>query len=384
MAWRLGQFVVRGEINNTSRYSVRGWIEFRGRKGPFLLQLTGDCNPDLAGRHIRFEARDSESQAKHTEIGSQPPGEVDLSGLASQQIGPTGTMTAARKVKVADCPPKELYLRCKLDEPPPMQWKRCLYLEWYSQNGRVVVELADPRIEFVEPDEPAEAEADDSSTRTQPPQDEEPPSAGLSITSLRIDEDGNVEIRDETPTEEDADEECDDQYGLIPEELQRQFDIEAASTDRAIENDEDKPREIREMELMDDLIESGPGEPLEELFDTPVTFPLPGGLNDEEVEAALKSLLAQLALFNVSLDVCEHFAPRDAYRLLLEQICPEERAYPELRHTQWVQFYSTSDYCEQCQAEFEREHEEYERHKKENPDELAPPDEDVSDDDIPF
>jgi hypothetical protein len=97
--------------------------------------------------------------------------------------------------------------------------------------------------------------------------------------------------------------------------------------------------------------------PLNELFDGPLKCPLPDQLGDEEVEEALKRLLAQLALYGVALDVCEHFSPREVYRLLLEQVCTEERAYPELRNTQWVQHYSTSDYCEQCQAEMDREFE---------------------------
>ena len=62
-----------------------------------------------------------------------------------------------------------------------MEWKRCLYLERVSQNGRVVVELADPIIEFVgisplegiETDDPAgKAKADDE------PIDQQEPAAG--------------------------------------------------------------------------------------------------------------------------------------------------------------------------------------------------------------
>jgi hypothetical protein len=57
-----------------------------------------------------------------------------------------------------------------------------------------------------------------------------------------------------------------------------------------------------------------------------------------------------LARCGVSLAVCHHFTPREAYRLLIEEICVEERAYRELQGTQWVQTFMTSEYCPQCEA----------------------------------
>ena len=97
----------------------------------------------------------------------------------------------------------------------------------------------------------------------------------------------------------------------------------------------------------------------------------------ESPTEALKTLLAQLALFGISLDICEHFTPRDAYRLLLEEICPGETAYPELRNTQWVQHFMTSEFCPACEAEFDREYEQRERQRKEHPG-------DDPDEDLPF
>ena len=150
MAFRLGDKVISGELFNTQNYSVHGWLALRGADQPLVLNLTGNCDPDLRGKHIRFEARSVPERDDSTSCQANP----DLSGIAWQQVGPTGTMTAARMVKVSDYPPAEFYIRSKLGEPPPTEWKRCLYLEWYSQNGRVVMELADPVLEFVDSEDP--------------------------------------------------------------------------------------------------------------------------------------------------------------------------------------------------------------------------------------
>jgi len=405
MAVRLGEHVVCGEIHNTSHYSVHGWIQLRGRKHPILLQLTGDCEEDLKGRHIRFEARSAQDEEQQDEPFEE---EDAFPFLATQQIGPTGSMTAARRVKVADCPPGELYLRCKMDEPPPMEWKQCLYLEWFSQNGRVVVELADPLIEFVEEDEEEEEKGPGRSSKepsppgktsgTEAPPEADPPGPDIEAVPPAFDADRNAvedgegeealpedepEAWDEDdPLEEDeADDE--DPYGLFPEGLNDQFESEASELDRALGSSDEGSRVMYEMELMDELIESGDGVPLDEIFDGPLKLPRPEQLGDEEeAETALKTLLAQLALFGIALDVCEHFTPRDAYRLLLEEICPEQTAYPELRNTQWVQHFMTSEFCPECEAEFDREYEESEQKRKENPEGDSAAGE--PEDDVPF
>lgn len=383
MAWRLNDLVVGGELFNTRYYSTHGWLELRDEERPLMLHLTGNCDPDLRGWHIRFTARPP--QPDPALAGEPPP---DLSDLAWEQIGPTGSMTAARKVRVSDCPPTELYLRAKLGEMPPTEWKRCMYLEWYSQNGRMVIELVDPEIEYVEfVDLGGEAEEEKP---TQPEPYDAPPSGGLSIQSIRLDDDGNVEIRDETPTPEDLDDDDDDDdkedpYGLIPSELKQMFDADAQETDLFLEeSDEEKSDAIREMELMDDLIEKSDGVLLKELFEGPLQLPHPDQVPEAEAEQALKAVLAQLAMFNIALDVCKHLTPRETYKLLLEEICADERAYPELRGTGWVQHFATSDFCAQCQAEFEREYEAEERRRKEHPELYPPPDAIPPDDDIPF
>lgn len=359
MAFRIGDMVVRGELINTRRNSVHGWLQFRGTRHRMVLSLTGNCGPDLAGRHIRFEARDAEAGEDDTvdpeESDKEAAERLGFAGMAWQQIGPTGTMVASRMVRVADCPPEELYMRCKLDEPPPTEWKRCLYLEWYSQNGRVVLEMPDPVIEFVDG-------GDDPGT-DDVPTDEELEAGrmdGLSITSIHVNDDGEYEVRDETPHLEDGDESCDgndDPYGLMPSDLQRELDAQARATDRAL-SDDDSDDVFREHELLDDLIEHGEGEPIGTLFDGLVRLKSPDSLDEAAAEQELKCLLIHLAMIGIAFDMCEHFTYRDAYRLLVEHICREQKAFKELRKTRWVQHFSTCDYCDACQAEFESDEDE--------------------------
>lgn len=366
MAARIGPLVEYGELRNTRNYSTFGFLKLKGREDPIHFELTGDPGPDLQGRVISFERRPPEQVTWW-----EPEPDPDLAeALQAHQIGATGTMTAAGKVKVTLCPPRELHLRSKAGEPPPFEWKPRLYLEWYSQNGRVVIEMVDPVIEWDEGGEPP-AEVPEPGD-----QDEEAPdlSAGPEIGIVRRTEDGDVEEWEGSVADYLAErEEEEDPYGLFPEELRRSLDRQARQADEAAMSDEDREM-IREMELMDDLIEHSDGEPLISFLQTPKAYPHPDQLSDEEVEGALKAMLAELALWGIALDVCEHFTPRDTYRLLVEELLPNHRAHPELRGTGWVTHFSTWEFCPQCEAEAEREYEEYQREHPEPDDE--PTDED--------
>ncbi len=372
MALRLGELVVCGELRNTQKNSTCGWLGLKGFKRPLTFELTGDCAHDLFGRHIRFEVRDppkEDDTADDTEESEAAKLEaIKLTGLKWQQIGPTGTMTAARRVRAADCSTEELLFRLKHDEPPPMKWKRCLYLEWFGQNGRVVVEMVDPRIEFVAADDHDSSDQDEVHDDESPIGDDSSfEGHGLSITAFHLNENSDVDISDVTPPQCEDDvscDECGDPYKLIPDELQKHLDAQTREADQALSGGDESDETIRELELLDDLIDRGEGEPLGMLFDGPVKLPSPDSLDDVQVETELKGLLARLALCGIALHMCEHYTPREAYRLLVEHLCMEETGYPELRPTQWVQHFLTSEFCEACEAELAREFEEKKRHKQ--------------------
>jgi len=319
-----------------------------------MLHLTGNPSPDLMGRRIRFECRSTNPAVVTNDE------ETQLANLAWQQVGPTGEMTAVRKIPQADGD------------------KSCLYLEWLSQNGRVVIELVDPVIEFVDHDEVDDDDDDEDdadwglnfgSNQTDNELDRAIDNALDSLSEDELDDDLDDDELDDLEDELDDDfvdeyddepEDDDDPYGLLPPNLHEHFEQEAWNTDRALDSEhsgdeEDSNTTIRELRLMDDLIEKGEGDLIRTIFDRPLAFPLPEKISNAEAEQKLKELLAELALFGIALDVCEHYTPRDAYRLLLEEICPQQRAYPELRNTQWVQHFMTSEYCSECAAEIERE-----------------------------
>jgi len=138
MAWRIHEHVLRGEIDNRTRNRVTGRIWLAGATEPMVLDLTGDCHPDLAGCSLEFE------NPAPVPMTTRPP--------ASQQHGTAGDITAARKVRVFDIPVAEAYPMLKRGEKVPEHMANCLYLEWFSErSGRVVIESADYRLRISDP-----------------------------------------------------------------------------------------------------------------------------------------------------------------------------------------------------------------------------------------
>ena len=129
MAWRIDEQVVRGEIDNRTRGKTTGRIWFVGREQPVVLELDGNPWRDLAGHLLRFDNP------------APKPGMPE--GLADEQRGVVGDITASRKVKVPDVPMEELMELVRQNRPFPWHWGNTLYLEWHSaRNGRVVIESA--------------------------------------------------------------------------------------------------------------------------------------------------------------------------------------------------------------------------------------------------
>jgi hypothetical protein len=123
MAWRIDEHLLRGEIDNRTRGRVTGALWFLARAEPVQLDLRGDCAPDLAGCTLSF-------------VNTAPVTGL-RDGLATEQVGHVGDITASQKVKVPDVPIEE-FIRTK---NAPWHWANALYLEWFShRNGRVVIQ----------------------------------------------------------------------------------------------------------------------------------------------------------------------------------------------------------------------------------------------------
>ncbi len=141
MAFRIHDSVVRGEIDNRQKGTVRGRIWVEGRAEPILLELEGNAWPDLAGCLLTFT--NPKQRARHQHLDSLHP----------LQHGTIGDLTASRKVRVFDVPLEEALAMIRRKEEPPEHLANSLYLEWFSQaNGRVVIESADYKLTISPPE----------------------------------------------------------------------------------------------------------------------------------------------------------------------------------------------------------------------------------------
>jgi hypothetical protein len=127
MAWRIGENVVRGEIDNRLPGIIKGTLYLDGLNSPVSLELEGNCEPDLAGRHLIFR-------------NLTPRPETNLEGFSPTQCGEVGVMTASSMVRIPTIPAEEVTRRIQEHKPIPTCWSESLRLEWFSDNGRVLIE----------------------------------------------------------------------------------------------------------------------------------------------------------------------------------------------------------------------------------------------------
>jgi hypothetical protein len=375
MAYRLESYVLRGEIRNSQQNSVSGWLEVLRATGKgedaaseprlVMLSFVGNLQGELAGRDFRFEVRERDLPN---------PRPVLEEHFHNDQIGPMGD-SLYRMVRVPLIPIEEFCMARERGENPPEEQRASIYLEWYSQNGRVVLELLDPILEFAgQYDRLADPEPDP----VPDPDDVGPPS----ITAISLDDDGVFGISSVSPP--DAEDE-DDPFGLFPKGLSQQIsqsslDAESADDTSPLEDElpwtDCEPQEPRSWdeiipgidpetkamyEQWDEVTDGTKDEPLTWLFESPLSLPKPDNVLDEQQAwIALHSLLAAMALRGVAFDMCPHFTALQAYRLLIDDLLPEAGVHPNLVATGWVQHYGSWESCEACQAEFD---EEYERRK---------------------
>lgn len=398
MARRLEEFVLRGEIRNGRRNSVSGWLEVLRTKhsdgketvepGLILLAFTGNLGGQLEGLTFRFEVREGDLRK---------PRPVLEANFQTQQVGVMGD-SVFRMVRVPLAPVDDYLEACEQGETRPEEQRASIYLEWYSQNGRVVLELLDPKFEFEgeykdlgDPEPEALASSDDF----RPPQ----------ITTIIRNTDGTFDIVvDDDGGTDDPTEDADDSdpFALFPENLEEHIHESASDADDvdsmlshdndAVEEefedaacDEDdiwpdfqsspdamaersapKPRDWSEVipgidpatkamyEEWDEVIYGTKDEPLTWLFDEPLCLPRPNALRDEaHAWQVLSSLLAAMALRGVAFDMCPHYTAIRAYELLIDELLPRAGVHPNLAATGFVKHYCSWGHCEECDAEFD-------------------------------
>jgi hypothetical protein len=409
MAFRLNGFVIRGEIRNGKKNSVSGWLEVipenevppnsRFGRPRIMLSLTGNLQGELDGRTFRFEVRDEDFE------GLQPIGD---NRIAWEQIGTMGDSAFRSKDSSLDVTDDDTQAS---DESSAEDDRSSLYLEWFSQNGRVVLELSDPTLEFAESYlQLADPVADDM---CEADIDSYPgfPSIVISDSSEQDDSGEQNESAEPRNLEETGND--DDPFSLFPSDLDEQIRLSAYEEESDDENSfaedetadesesdgsvvrddgegdpygnsqfivpEDYPRTLRSWdevipgidpatkamyEQWDEVIYGTRDEPLTWLFEEPLSLPKPDDVRDEEhAWQVLSSLLAAMALRGVAFDMCPHFTAMQGYRLLIEELLPEASIHPNLVATGFIQHYSSHESCDECQAEMD---EEYRQHNPDN------------------
>lgn len=142
MAWRPERLVKAGELDNTTLGWTVGWLELEGIDQRLQLKLAGNCYPDLAGWRFRIHRVEPEQ----SEVDAMP----DYSNISLDQSGYVGDITADQMIKHHEIPNDELTSRLMAGEKPPFTWRKCLYLEWYSNtNGRVVIQSTRLEVERI-------------------------------------------------------------------------------------------------------------------------------------------------------------------------------------------------------------------------------------------
>lgn len=369
MASRIGEYVQSGELRNTRRNGVFGWIEFATDYG-IRIELTGNLSGPLAGKHLRF---------RRGTIAPNNPDDLtnEIKSMADRQIGVVGEMRL-KMSQVPDLPWDEFSQLDHETQQRHLRQKECLHLEWFSQNGHIVAELVGMTIEYVESE--GETEVD--------PTDFEPldsGSYGLGFTEIHVDEDGSThtahfDLEDDGDEEE---EEIEDPYGLFGNDLEQHVAESLGKLPDEPTSDETPLGEMLESEdgskserrawdevmpgidadtkamyeQWDEIFEGKKDEPISYLFQTPLKLPKVENVSShDEARPLVTAILAQLALLSVALDVCEHYEPLDTYRLLMKEILPTAKVHPNLAASDMVQHYSTSDFCVKCDEEFDEEY----------------------------
>lgn len=117
MAWRPNEQLIEGELDNTVRGKVTGWMRFVGIKGKVKFELRGNFLSDITGCKIRIVNPDPEGDKEY------------MKHFNKVQRGEVGDITAGL---------------------PPRPYVGYPYIEWYAEdNGRVVLELDPEQVKVI-------------------------------------------------------------------------------------------------------------------------------------------------------------------------------------------------------------------------------------------
>ncbi|MEC8557380.1 MAG: hypothetical protein VXZ82_20450 [Planctomycetota bacterium] len=347
MTLRIGQFIVAGELRNSRRNRVYGWIQL-GAESEIQLELTGNFSESLGTDYLAFEAPEP------SDLDAAPENLPEhVLAISENQIGVVDEIRLEQRLEVT-LESAEESASLKSGDVRPQD---LVVLRWFSQDGPIEAELQNLRIHLSEP-EPTEAEQAEN------------PSEGFSDFGF---EDTALEA-DSQDLEEEADEN-EDPYGLFDQNLNNlvadslgENSIEDTLGNSLIDGGERRswdevipgidPETKAMYEQWDEIVEGNKDEPITYLFEKPLKLPRPEHVeSEEEARGYVVAILAQLARLCVALDVCEHFTALDTYKMLMEDILPTAKVHPKLAQSDMIQHFSTNDVCRACEAEFDAEFE---------------------------
>jgi hypothetical protein len=174
MAWRPYENLIEGELDNRTAGKITGWMRFfRNGKEPLRVtfDLAGDFHDDIRGTKIRLSNLNPSDR--------NPDGRTYMDGFEPMQCGTAGDITAGLPLGAwTDELARQLMTRNELAWEENRVFgaerekrRRKLenayrehiaagdlyypyvnypYIEWYSGNGRVVLELDPSQLEIVE------------------------------------------------------------------------------------------------------------------------------------------------------------------------------------------------------------------------------------------
>lgn len=120
MAWRPTEYLLEGELDNTTPGRVTGWMRFAGKEGKVTFDLEGNFHRDIRGAKIHLSGDGREDD---------PDAAGYMKDFAFHQAGEVGDITAGR---------------------PPQDYTKYPYIEWYAEeNGRVVIELDPDQVKLI-------------------------------------------------------------------------------------------------------------------------------------------------------------------------------------------------------------------------------------------
>ncbi len=329
---RLDNLIAFGEIEQTRRNCVMANLWVRGDQDIVItLELAGNLEGIAANRTFRFRANEL--------LWAEEPDLEDCS-LQLYQQGVVGRCV----IEATPQDPEDL--GSSADDSHRAYQPMNLTLEWWAQDGHVILQLESACIEF----EGEYRELEDLIDC-----DEEPPEP----FDCEMDENGvPAWLRDlpEDATSNDAvighDEEL-DVHNILPIEQMKAEEAEMSWEELEHNNSPETQALYHEW---DEILHGKNHEPFDWLIDDSVRLPLPQQIRDEaEAVEVLRKLLSRLAPLGIVLDMCEHISAFEAYQMMINEFLPGTQIHPRMGAAGFVHHFSTWEYCEQCNEEMDEE-----------------------------